>query len=311
MQNYDVVYPLTTLEGEIVGSIGWHRSNVKQGIHVDMSGSQLETLREMGFDTQELIKQIIHLQNAKITRLDLAIDIETKQKPHKLYKLVKNETIRSEYKGLHGAMLQRVTGYIETDKGTGGSTIYFGSTSSDQRARIYDKGAQRLQNEQLLRVEFVSRSERSQAWGLIVASCGIQSAAVSFYHSFLTGWAEMEEWISHLPDRLTTTIPRIDRPGSERWLRTVAVPAVIKAARGKGHYASDLRNVLREALFLLPSGASIERVPIKPLNGAAWQTVGVLPVKQEHTETFRFSQDTIDKFFVRDINGFRLKQMPL
>lgn len=311
MKNYDNVYPLTTIDGETVGVIGWHRTNVKMGIHVDMSGSHLETLREMGFDTQELIKQIIFMQNAKITRIDFAIDIETLETPKNLYKQVEKHKIRSEYKGLHGSILERKTNYIENDMGKEGSGIYFGSKSSDRFCRIYDKGKQRLLGEDLLRIEFVARNEQSQEWARFAALHDIPTAATSFYRSFLSGWSAADRWLSKFPGSLTSSIPRVDRPGSDRWLRTVATPAVVKALSQKTKYAAELRAHLCEVLFGLDVAPAYERPKAKPLDGKVWSGVGDMPVKPGLSESFRFSQETIDKYFIRTVDGLKMRQNPL
>lgn len=259
MSNYDTVYPLVTLEGEIVGQIGWHRSNISQGIHVDMSGGELETLRLMGFDTQELIKHIIFMQNARITRIDLAIDVETETKIIDLYAKVKNKQIRSEYNVIRGAKRERKTEYYEKDMSNGGATIYFGGRSSNRRCRIYDKGAERMQGESLMRIEFEARGDQAKEWGLISATQGIVPAAVSFFRSFIHGWLEAEKWIEEVPGKFTSFIPRKDRPGSEKWLKTVAIPAALEAIRGRGQYASDLRNIFREVLLGASPGSALPR----------------------------------------------------
>ncbi len=109
-------------------------SNTKRfdmGVHVMFPGSSLKQLVLGGVMPLSLIKWGVD-QGAKITRIDLAIDVHDVQVDmNKLYQ-------SKQVKGLEGSSKKRSK--IENDDG--GYTIYFGSRKSAKMLRVYNKAAE-------------------------------------------------------------------------------------------------------------------------------------------------------------------------
>lgn len=109
-------------------------SNTKRpdmGVHVMFSGSALSELHKGGISPLEMIKWAID-QDAKVTRIDLALDLYgTPVDMERLYR-------SKQVKGREGGSKKRSK--IENDEG--GFTIYFGSRKSAKVLRVYNKAAE-------------------------------------------------------------------------------------------------------------------------------------------------------------------------
>jgi len=109
-------------------------SNLKRtdmGVHVMFSGSALNQLLEGGIDQFALIRWAVG-EHAKVTRIDLAIDLYGT--PVNLDKLYYSKQI----KGAEGSARKRE----KRENSDGGYTIYFGSRKSAKVLRVYNKAAE-------------------------------------------------------------------------------------------------------------------------------------------------------------------------
>lgn len=101
------------------------------GVHVMFSGSALNELHKGGISPLEMIKWALE-QDAKVTRIDLALDLYgTPVDMERLYR-------SKQVKGKEGGSKKRSK--IENDEG--GFTIYFGSRKSAKVLRVYNKAAE-------------------------------------------------------------------------------------------------------------------------------------------------------------------------
>lgn len=101
------------------------------GVHVMMTGNAMQKLVEVGYNTVSLIPWCLE-QRARITRLDLAIDVH--EHPVDIVGLTRCKQLR----GAEGSAKKwnLITG---SDNGI---TLYIGSRKSEKFMRIYNKAAQ-------------------------------------------------------------------------------------------------------------------------------------------------------------------------
>lgn len=109
-------------------------SNYKRpdmGVHVMMNGGALSKLTELQYDTLNLLSWAMG-EGARITRLDLAIDV------HDVPVEIKHLPALKQVKGQEGSALKwnLITG------SDGGVTLYIGSRKSEKFMRVYNKAVQ-------------------------------------------------------------------------------------------------------------------------------------------------------------------------
>jgi len=114
--------------GHIVMS---HPGRPDMGVHVMMTGQSMHKLNEIGYDTLQLIPWC-NEQKARITRLDLAIDVH--ETPVDIVGLTKCKQVKGEEGSAKKWNL--ITG---SDNGV---TLYIGSRKSEKFMRVYNKAAQ-------------------------------------------------------------------------------------------------------------------------------------------------------------------------
>ncbi len=125
-----------------------------QGSLLSFTGEDMIAIRSNGMVDPVFLRKI--KQAGKVTRLDYAVDIRTGAKPRDLEEHIK----QGDYESVFKVPPSRFESFDEN----GGYTLYFGSSKSHRRLRIYDKAAQmKLLNEAWLRVELVTRKNRAQA----------------------------------------------------------------------------------------------------------------------------------------------------
>jgi phage replication initiation protein len=187
------------------------------GIHLLMTGSGCRQFEEESeIDWYIFFKRIIEVQG-RLTRLDVAVDdFEGYFKVPYLIRISKEGRCRSKFKKAR---------YMETidleDGSTGGSTIYFGSPSSDIQIRVYEKNHEREAAGKELeegteiwnRTEIQARDERAFMIAAYIASgemelgqivAGILKNYVNFCDkdkdSNKGRWAVSKFWLKFLGD---------------------------------------------------------------------------------------------------------------
>lgn len=134
----------------------------KTGIHVVISGQGCRQY-SVKHNIVDLIKSLYKDDNAKFTRIDLAIDdIESEViNYNRIHKAALEGNFTSIWSKWYELNSRKVTSgqYL-------GRTIYFGSKASDLFCRVYDKSLERMANKQEVasgwtRLELVYRKKRS------------------------------------------------------------------------------------------------------------------------------------------------------
>lgn len=124
-----------------------------QGCMLTLTGGDLMKWRQAGYGSQRIVTHAVSV--AKVTRLDYAIDmISDITTGHRMKRNLIGMINRGDFEGLKA----------DTDihSKNEGYTQYFGSKSSDNRIRIYDKAAQqKILHQAWLRVELQSRGRQA------------------------------------------------------------------------------------------------------------------------------------------------------
>lgn len=169
---------------------------------VEFSGQAMDWLRNEGLQ-DELLAHV----SDRVTRLDLAIDIETSISPVQFCDA--GYSARFAAKGIYTS---------DT-----GETVYVGSQKSDKFARVY-RYASPHPRSHLLRVEHVLRRDQAKVVARELSHSTIEVVASSVGSSF--AWAS-PAWSLHDLPTVNLSSVRGDRTnaGTIRWLMTSVAPA--------------------------------------------------------------------------------------
>lgn len=115
---------------------------VRMGIHIILSGKSLNALRER-LDTRSIIEAVV-IRDAKITRLDIAIDV-----------IEGFSTVGDTVKSMGVGVFPRAKRTRHIVSENGGETFYVGSPQSTKMLRIYNKKAERIAYGQPVDYEWV------------------------------------------------------------------------------------------------------------------------------------------------------------
>lgn len=129
----------------------------QQGARIDLGGQALQYCRDAGMSDTDTVAVLVLPDGFKqVTRLDYCWDIENAGSVRHAVNHWQAGLCKTSLRG-------SPEGYI--NYGTrAGRTVYFGSKTSTQRIRIYDKGAEmKLINKALLRVEMQIRKPHAAA----------------------------------------------------------------------------------------------------------------------------------------------------
>jgi DNA relaxase NicK len=132
---------------------------------VEISGQGCENLIEAS-----LLADVLSCAKERITRIDIASDIETMVKPAEFVEKVNHERMRT-------------SGHVLSDTG---ETCYVGSQKSDRYARVY-RYSEPHPRAHLLRIEHVFRREYAKVVAAQITQSDIESVAKSAGNAF--GWA--------------------------------------------------------------------------------------------------------------------------
>jgi len=169
---------------------------------VEISGTGCEKLIQ-----ENLLAQVLGAVANRITRIDIACDIETQITPTEFVSALKHKRMRS---GGH-------------QFSSSGETQYVGSRKSDRFARVYryNKPHPRAH---LLRIEHVFHKENAKRVAAAIVESGIESVSVSAGIAF--GWAH-EVWEPEKIDPVDISVVSVERNvgATVFWLVTSVSPA--------------------------------------------------------------------------------------
>jgi len=170
---------------------------------IEISGTGCERLIEMG-----ALENLLSLCKERITRIDIACDIETDVMPLTFTSVLSHERMRS-------------SGYVYSDTGV---TAYVGSKQSERFARVYRYFAPHPRSN-LLRVEMVFRREHARKIADAIVEHGILKVATSSGEVF--GWSHPIWDVDSSPEiDLSITSPERNAGKTVSWLVRSVAPAI-------------------------------------------------------------------------------------
>jgi len=169
---------------------------------VEISGQGCEKLIEAN-----LLERIIHCVQDRITRIDIASDIETSISPVTFVGSLKHDRMRSSGHQLSAS----------------GETCYVGSRKSERYARVYRYFAPHPRSK-YLRVEHVFRGDYACNVGRAILNSGLDSVASSAGAAF--GWAH-HTWQPNAQTEVDLSIVKAERTTGSTvyWLMKQVAPA--------------------------------------------------------------------------------------
>jgi DNA relaxase NicK len=170
---------------------------------VEISGAGCERIIEMG-----CMADILRNCAERVTRLDIASDIETSTQPSEFVSIVSHERMRAN--GMQNS---------ET-----GQTCYVGSKKSDRYARVYRYYAPHPRAH-LLRIEHVFRRKYAKSVAQAILGTSLNATANAAGKAF--GWAH-RDWKPEEGEQADISIVAVERKGSNTisWLVRSVAPAV-------------------------------------------------------------------------------------
>lgn len=169
---------------------------------VEISGAGCEYLIE-----HNLLNELLTKCSDRVTRIDIATDIETNVNPTEFVSITNHERMRSN-------------GYQTSESG---ETCYVGSKTSDRYARVYRYFAPHPRSH-LLRIEHVFRRKYAKSVSRACVNTGTQEVAKAAGKVF--GWSH-PEWQPSVSTSADISIIRENRQmgGTIHWLITACAPA--------------------------------------------------------------------------------------
>jgi hypothetical protein len=169
---------------------------------VEISGEGCERLI-----CESLLNEVLTKCHERVTRIDIACDIQTKTTPTEFVAIVKHERMRS-------------SGYQKSETG---ETCYVGSQKSDRYARVY-KYAAPHPRANLLRIEHVFRREAAKKVSKACLESGQGSVATAAGYTF--GWSH-PDWKPDLDQLANISTCSAERKmgGTVFWLIKQCAPA--------------------------------------------------------------------------------------
>lgn len=185
------------------GGISFFASPTLTHSTVEISGAGCEAIIALG-----AMEDVISAVADRVTRIDIACDIETEIRPSEFVEKLSHERMRA-------------SGYQHSDTG---ETCYVGSQKSDRYARVYRYNKPHPRHK-LLRVEHVFRREYAKKVSRAVISGGLESVAAAAGNAF--GWAH-SDWRPSLDSSIDISITAPERKMGKTvfWLVNSVAPAV-------------------------------------------------------------------------------------
>jgi hypothetical protein len=175
---------------------------------VEISGTGCKTLR-----AQNSFEEVLSLVHQRVSRIDLAIDIET-------------ETTPSDFVIHKAGKSFKSSGYIKSETG---ETCYVGSQKSDRWARVY-RYAKPHPRANDLRVEHVFRRGAAKSFALALLSGDYAGAVVACGNVF--GWTH-KDWQTGSVHPLTikTIGMRREKNNTINWIYGAVTSSIVKAVK--------------------------------------------------------------------------------
>lgn len=204
----------------------WHTNHPEFRVMFDFTGVNLSDWRNAGHTDRELVEWVVS-EGGKATRVDFAVDfVETKGRVQDFsvyWRTKQLETMARSMTFIDGQSTEGATGY----------TVYLGSRTSERMVRVYHKGMQSKTGMDWIRCELEWKKARATQMIDDMHRLGVREAGLSHLREFIPytafKWFEQcfEDGVDLFP------VDKIARPetDTERWLRTVCVPALAQALK--------------------------------------------------------------------------------
>lgn len=217
--------PYAASWGREDGGVRFFGSSKMSHVLVEISGIGCKTLR-----AQDKIAPLLALVHERVSRADLAVDIETTCRP---LDFVVQRTVKRF----------KAEGYIKSDTG---ETAYVGGLSSDRFARVYryDYPHPRWQS---LRVEHVFRRRQAQAFTKALLENNYAGAVVSAGKVF--GWSHPEWDTGEISPISITAVPlKKTQSNTINWLYGSVVSSIVKSVNAGDLDLNDWLSYLEDKL---------------------------------------------------------------
>lgn len=169
---------------------------------VEISGRGCEILIE-----NEMMNKLLTSVQSRVTRIDVACDIETNTTPTNFVSLVKHDRMRA-------------SGFMKSESG---ETFYVGSQKSERYARVYRYNHPHPRAH-LLRIEHVFRRDYAKVVATSICESGIESVAAASGEAF--GW-QHTDWKPNDNSLADISIVSPERNGGKTifWLVNSVAPS--------------------------------------------------------------------------------------
>lgn len=202
--------------------IDLNTTNPEQGHLLTMTGNHLRQSRPYRVLDIDILRSVLNIPNAKITRLDLAVDlIDPRANPWEIVNRFKSKEIRTrarQYSIVYGA----------NQEGCTGLTVYLGSRSSQIFLRAYDKGREQGADFPWTRLELELKADTARAVGDAIMQHGLIEVTKNVIRRFVTGVDWIDAITNGTKGRLVNQVQR-KLTDHEKWIVDIALPCVLKA----------------------------------------------------------------------------------
>lgn len=229
------------------GAVLWHDTRPEQGISVQLSGMDLQEIRQVGLLESDLLAFILSIKGHCST-LHAALNVHDS-------KGQVSEIIAEHERGTLATRARNVGVYSSKTKINGswqsGDTFYIGSSKSQVQIRVYNKAAEQGIAGDWIRIEIVWRGKYAQGAHRSMVSDGIEAVTRGAIGHQVQPTAQW--WKDAMIGETVEPTP-IERKESDRarWLREVVAPALlaqIKEEKSIGESATEhlFINILKMA----------------------------------------------------------------
>lgn len=200
-------------------------NRVDMGVHVGYSGKTLNTYREAGISSLEIVRWHI-ARGATFSRIDLAYDLrDTDMRPETLYIDL----------NLGLAVTTAKTFNLITGN-DGGSTLYIGSRQSEAFVRIYDKGVESGTRERWIRVELELKSSKAQFAAYTMAN-EPDDSAYKWGQSWLAAFVNFQDetWQALMAaEAIPLASANKPEKDTRKWLTETVAPSIARYVNRTG-----------------------------------------------------------------------------
>ena len=221
--------------------IYWHDQHPEFRVMVVLDGQALAEMRSRNIH-DEYLREWIKKHDGKISRVDFAADIfDAGAHAPDIYHAWECDQIMTTS--------QTVSLIVTGKKAMGGATTYIGSRSSERMIRVYDKGKQQGTKLDWTRVEIELKGQRAHQVLDMTTDMDAQTVLLNVLRDIIE-WSDVD-WLENLwADKYEEVeIEKLGRPETdhERWIRTVCLPAIEKAAKaGMQGIETALKGIIAE-----------------------------------------------------------------